>query len=180
MMILDTLKERIASFERKEIFRFCLVYLGICVVAVIAILVRHIYTLQEIQAKMSSLNKSRASVQTILTKYQIVQQQKNKVEAALKQNKTFNIQKFYQDLASKYGVAAQSSVRFNRQKLPNGYFEESLQITLNQIDTKTMCEFLLDIEQEPIVYTIGVDISKMSNAKKINLTMSIATLRAEE
>lgn len=180
MIILDTIKEKIASFERKELFRFCLIYAAICVVAVIGILIQYIYTLQEVQNKMSLLNKSRASVQSILTKYQVVQQQKNKVEIALKQNKTFNIQKFYQDLAAKYGVTGQSSMRFNRQKLPNGYFEESLHITLNQIDTKTMCELLLDIEQEPIVYTISVDISKISNAKKINLTMSIATLRAEE
>jgi len=179
-MILDSIKERIASFERKEIFRFCLIYLAVCVIVVIGILVRHVYILQGLQTKMSALNKSRSSVQAILTKYQVVQQQKNKVEAALKQNKTFNIQKFYQDLAQKYGVTAQSSVRFNRQKLPNGYFEESLQITINQIDSKMMCEIMLDIEQEPIVYTIGVDITKISNAKKINLTMSIATLRAEE
>lgn len=180
MIILDTIKERIASFERKDIFKASLIYLAICVVIVIGILIRHIYTLQDLQTKINALNKSRSAVQAILTKYQVVQQQKNKVEAALKQNKTFNIQKFYQDLAQKYNVTAQSSVRFNRQKLPNGYFEESLQITLNQIDTKMMSEILLDIEQEPIVYTISVDITNVSTAKKINVTMSIATLRAEE
>jgi len=180
MIILDSIRDRISSFEQKELFRFCVLFLVICVCVEIGIMVRHVYVQQEMQAKVVQLNKSRQALQTILTHYQVVQQQKNKVDLALKQNKTFNIQKFFQELAQKYDVTAQSTVSFKRQKLPNGYFEESLLVTVNQIDMRTLCEILLDIEQESIVYTVSVDIAKATTARKINLTVSIATLRSEE
>jgi len=180
MNILDSIRDRISSFEQRELFRFCLVYLVICIGVEVGLVVRYVYLQQDMQSKIIQLNKSRQALQTILTHYQVVQQQKNKVDLALKQNKTFNIQKFFQDLAQKYNITGQSSVSFKRQKLPNGYFEESLLITITQIDMKMLCELLFDIEQESIVYTVSVDITKATTPKKINLTVSIATLRSEE
>lgn len=180
MIWLDKIRDRLSNFEQKELFRFCLIFLAINVCIVVGLIVRHIYIQQDMQAKMVQLNKSRQSLQGILTQYQVVQQQKNKVDTALKQNKAFNIQKYFQDLMQKYGLTTQSSVSFKRQKLSNGYFEESLLISINQIDMKILCEVLQDIEQEPIVYTVSVDIAKVSAMKKINVTMSIATLRPEE
>lgn len=180
MNILNSVRDHISSFQQKEVFRFCIVYLVICIGVEIGLVVQYVYLQQEMQAKIVQLNKSRQALQAILTHYQVVQQQKNKVDLALKQNKTFNIQKFYQDLAQKYNVTGQSSVSFKRQKLPNGYFEESLLITVSQIDMKTLCELLFDIEQESIVYTVSVDITKATVPKKINMTVSIATLRSEE
>lgn len=178
-MLLDALKERLSRIDPKDLFRYCIAYLAVCCLLVIGIMVRHVFMLQEMQDKTKQLNKSRATVQSVLTQYQSVQQQKQKVEIALQQNKNFNIQKYYQDLSAKHNIAGQSSFKFNRQKLPNGYFEESLQISITQINTKMLCELLLDIEQESLVYTISVDITKMSSAQTINVTLSIATLQAQ-
>jgi len=178
MKILELLQERLASFEKKELYRFSMIYLAVCVVTGIAIVGYYIYNIQEIKGNITLLNETRGSVQSILTQYQVVKRQKNKVDEALKQNKNFNILKFFDELLQKYHVAA--SHKFTTQKLPNGYQEDMIQMNITNIDTKTMCELLSDIEQQSILYVNSVDISKQNFAKKINLTLSIATLRPEE
>lgn len=180
MKILAIFQERLAAFEKKEIVRFGLIYLMVCIILVIAIIGYYVYAQQEMKSKMILLNKSRSAVQSVFTQYQVVKQQKNKVDEALKQNTKFNIIKFFQDIAQKKNLTNQITTKLGTLKLPNGYLEESLQITVTQIDTKTMCELLLEIQEEQIVYIVSVDITKQNFAKKINLSMTIATLRAEE
>jgi hypothetical protein len=180
MNFLTILQDKLASFEKKEIARFGFVYLMVCVLLVVGIIGYFVYSQQEMKSKITLLNKSRSTIQSVFTQYQVVKQQKNKVDEALKQNKNFNIIRFFQDMIQKKNLTAQTTTKSTQQKLPNGYIEESLQVTVNQIDTKTMCELLLDIQQEPIVYIVSVDVTKQNFAKKINLSMTIATLRAEE
>ncbi len=180
MKFLDLLQERLASFEKREIERFGVIYLGICAVLIAGIIGYHVYSLHEIKSKMALLNKTRSSIQSIFSQYQVVKQQKNKVDEALKQNKNFNIVRFFQDIVQKKNLTSQATSKVGSQKLQNGYIEDNLQITITQIDTKTLCEILLEIQQESIVYIVSVDITKQNFAKKINVSMTIATLRAEE
>lgn len=180
MKFLNTVQERLASFEKREIVRFGFIYLAICVMIVAGIIGYYVYSLQEFKNKITLLNKSRNSVQSIFTQYQVVKQQKNKVDEALKQNSNFNIVRFFQDFTQKKNLTGQTTTKVSRQKLPNGYLEESLQVTITQIDTKTICEILHEIQQESIVYVVSIDITKQNFAKKINLSMTIATLREEE
>ncbi len=179
MTLLKNIRERMANFERKDLFRVCLIYLGLCVAVVVAIVVRHIYVQQNLMSQIVQLNKARATVQEILSKYQLVQQQKNKVAAALQQNKGFNIQQFAQNVLQKYNIMA-GKLNYKHQQLSNGYAQESLVLPLQNIDTKTLCEILLDIEQQDLVYTSSVDITKSSAAKKINASVAIATLKPAE
>jgi hypothetical protein len=178
MKILELLQERLANFEKKELYRFSLIYLAICIFAGVGIVAYYIYSIQDIKSKIIVLNKTRGSVQSILTQYQVVKRQKNKVDEVLKQNKNFNILKFFDELLQKYHIAA--AHKFTTQKLPNGYQEDTIQMNMSNIDTKTMCELLSDIEQQSILYINSIDISKQNFAKKINLTLSVATLRPEE
>ncbi len=180
MKVLTIFQEKLASFEKKEIARFGLLYLIVCIFLVVGIIGYYVYSQQEMKNKITLLNKSRSAIQSVFTQYQVVKQQKNKVDEALKQNKNFNIIKFFQDIIQKKNLTNQTTTKLGQQKLPNGYIEENLQVTVNQIDTKMMSEILLDIQQEPIVYIVSVDITKQNFAKKINFSMTIATLRAEE
>lgn len=180
MKVLVMLQEYLSSFDKKEIRRFSYIYFAVCFLIVLGIIGYYIYSLEEMKNKISLLNKSRKSSQSIFTQYQGVKQQKQKVDEALTQNKNFNILRFFQDVVQKRNLTGQTTTKLGSQKLPNGYLEENLQITITQIDTKTLSEILLEIQEETIVYTVSVDITKQNFAKKINLSMIIATLRAEE
>lgn len=180
MIIFDSIRDFIQNLDRKEMIRWGSLYVGGCVIIVVAIMIRHVFMAHEINNKISQLNKARSSMQQIFTKFQIVQQQKNKIDAALKQDKGFNIQKFMQDLLIQQHLTSQVTSRFAREKLPNEYIQESLTLTCTQITTQQLCELLLAIEQQTLMYISFVDITHMMHSKKINVNIMVATLRVEE
>jgi type II secretory pathway component PulM len=63
------------------------------------------------------------------------------------------------------------------QTWPNGYDEESLQINFSQMSMKQLCEFLQSLQANPRVFVKDLDITKGSVAKKINASLTIATLK---
>ena len=180
MIIFDPIRDFIRNLDRRELLRWGGAYITLSIFVVIVILVRHVILLKDIKAKIVLLNKSRTGVQEILTKFQVVDQQKNKVVEALNRDKKFKIQIFFQTLGTKLPAARSVVPKFLRTKLASGYWQESLGLDFSQIDTKELCELLQDIENEPLVYVIFVDITRVSHAKKFNVSMSIATLTAEE
>jgi hypothetical protein len=130
--------------------------------------------------KLIQLNKTRSNMQQLFTNFNIVQQQKNKVDEELKKNKAFYIQKYVQDLLAHQGLSAQVNSKFSYEKLPNGYIQDSLVLSCTQINTQQLCDLIVAIENQPLMYIISVDITHVAQAKKINVTMTVATLRAEE
>ena len=179
MMVYNFL-EYFRTLPYRSMWRYIAGYMVFCVLILAGAVGYYLYMVQDHKTKMSQLNKARAQVQNILTKYQFVQEQKNSVAATLKQNKSFNIQKYFQELLVKNGLADTAKVTFKRQKLSNGYVEESLQVTCSNITTKQLCQLLFALEQERLVYVGSVDITHVVGAKKISVMMTIATLRAEE
>jgi hypothetical protein len=180
MIFLNSLRNFIQNLNRQEMIRYGALYVGICLSGVILIIVRHQMTSNEWYQKLTQLNKARGQVQQIFTKFNTVQQQKNKVDEALKQNKSFNIQKYFQDLITQQHLTPQVTSKFSYEKLPNGYIQESLAVNCAQISTKQLCELIVAIENQPLMYIISVDITRLVQAKKINVNLIIGTLRAEE
>jgi hypothetical protein len=180
MMIFDPIRNFISGLDRKEFNRFGGAYIALSVLVVAIIFVRHVMVVQEIKSKIVMLNKSRSAVQEILTKFQLVEQQKSKVVEALGKDKKFNIQIYFKDLGTKLPVTRSVAPKFARKKVASGYAEESLALEFSQIDTKQLCELLQEFEQEPLVYIAFVDITRVSHARKFNVSMSIATLTAEQ
>ena len=180
MIFFDSIRDFIRNLSRQETIKWGSVYVGICIVGMIIIIIRHNMINSEWNQKMIQLNKARSNMQQIFTKFNIVQQQKNKVDEDLKKNKTFNIQKYFKDLLNHQDLTDQVTSKFAYEKLPNGYMQESLAINCSQISTQQLCELIVAIENQPLMFIISVDITHMINAKKINVSMIIGTLRAEE
>jgi len=181
MMLLDSIRDFVRSFDRKELRLWGSMYVAVCGFIVVGIMVWHILALKDIKKKIVVLNKSRVTVQEILTQYQAVEQQKNKVAEILKANKNLTIQKFFQELQAKFPAAQHATSVYSHKVLPNKYTEESMALSFSNIDTKQLCDILQEIENQQLVYVTldGIDISKISHGKKINVKMSIATLREE-
>lgn len=180
MMLFDPIRDFVRNLDRKEFTFWGSVYCGATALCIVIIIVRHVMVSGDIAQRTIQLNKSRTALQEIFTKYQVVAQQKNKVDVALKNNKSFNIQQFLQNLIVKYNLSSQVTSRFAQEKLPNGYFQESVVMSCTQITTEQLCELIVSIEQETLAYITFVDITRMAQAKKINVNISIATLRAEK
>lgn len=174
--MISGIKNFFTNLDRKDFIRYAALYVGICVCIAIGLVSRHIYEIVEKKSKFLALNQARKSIQKSLTKYSLVEQQKKKVDELLVKDKNFYIKKFFDGVAQKNNVHQNSKETVSKQKLENGYIEEALSVTLSAINTKQLCELLQDIENEQRVYIKFVDINKMMNAKKINVTMSVATV----
>lgn len=174
-MVIDSLRDFIRGLDKKELKLYGSLYMGICVVIVTGIMVRHAYLVREAKNKVKLLNQARNKVQGVLTDFGQVVQQRTKIDALLKKDKNFYIQKFFQDLTQRLVIIKDATEKLSTQKLENGYTEESLNINLVRITTQQLCELLQAIEKEERIYIKNIDITK-TVAKKINVTMVIATL----
>lgn len=176
MIMIDSVRDFIRGLDRKEFIFYTSLYVGFCLVMVLGIMIRHIYLIQEAKDKMQQLNQARTTVQKSLTDFAQVAQQRSNVDAMLKKDKNFYVQKFFQDLVQRPTIGLKNATdKPSTQKLENGYTEESLSISLTSITTQQLCMLLKGIEDEERIYIKFIDITK-AVAKKINVTMVIATL----
>ena len=166
----------IRGLDKKEFIFYTFLYLGLCLILVFGIMIRHVYLIQDVKNKIEQLNEARKKVQISLTDFAQVVQQRNNVDALLKKDKNFYLQKFFQELVLRPTIMLKNvSDKPSTKKLENGYTEESLAITLTAITTQQLCVLLKAIEEEERIYIKFIDISKPV-AKKITVAMVIATL----
>ncbi len=176
MITLEFIKDYIAGLSFKETIQVIIVYLIIFFGILIFFIMRHVNLLSDAQQKMKALNKARQEIQLVLTEYEHIKNKKNEVDQLLLKDKSFYIQKYYQDTIQSVNIATQSSSNLVSQAGPAGYMEESLQVNLTTITMKQLCEFLQALQTTPRVFIKNLDISKAPD-KKINVSLSIATLK---
>lgn len=177
MISLDFIKDYIQGLNRKEVLRiFGIYFLGFTILVGL-LLYRHFNLIADMKQKMKALNKARQDVQVILTEYGHIKSKQHDVDQLLAKDKGFYIQKYYQDTVANAHIANQTASNLNSQTWPNGYIEESLQINLLQITMQQMCEFLQALQSNQRVFVKNLDITKANTDKKINVNMTIATLK---
>ncbi|MBP6869414.1 hypothetical protein KBC04_00810 [Candidatus Babeliales bacterium] len=177
MISLESVKDYIQGLSYKEAVRLIFLYIAVFIMVLISLLYRHFHAIADMEQKTKLLNNARQQVQAILTEYDHIKNKKIKVDALLAQDKNFYIQKYYQDTIASLKIQNQSASNLQSQTWPNGYVEESIQINLTSITMKDLCEFLQALQTTTRVFVKNLDISKANVEKKINVNMSIATLK---
>lgn len=177
MISLEFIQDYIASLHQKEFNRVMIGYFTLSFIGVIFLLFRHHNLLNEAEQKFKTLNKARAQVQVILTEYDRIKTKKTEVDDQLTKDTTFYLVKFYQDLIASVNITSQNNPNLMSGVGPAGYTEESLQINFTQITMQKLCEFLEALQATPRVTVKNLEISKGSAEKKINVSMSLATLK---
>lgn len=177
MISLESIKDFIQGLNHKEIIRFLCVYIIGFMFLVGFLLYRHFNIIAGAEQKIKLLNKGRQDIQIILTEYDQIKSKKNEVDHLLTEDKNFYLLKYYQDTISSVKIENQISPSLVSGPGPVGYTEESIQVNLNQITMKQLCEFLQALQAKPRVSIKNLDILKGNVEKKINVNMSISTLK---
>ena len=177
MITLESIQDYIATLNQKEIFRGICAYLIGFILLVIFLLYRHNTMLADAQQRAKLLNKARQDVQTILTQYDTIKSKKADVDEKLMKDKNFYLVKFYQDTIASTNITSQNNPNLVSGAGPAGYSEESLQLNFTQITMQKLCEFLQALQATPRVTVKDLEISKGNVEKKINVSMSLATLK---
>jgi hypothetical protein len=177
MVSIESIKDYIQGLNQKEIARILFVYLIGFLFLVGFLLYRHFNAIAGAEQKTKLLNKARQDVQIVLTEYDHIKNKKSEVDALLAKDKNFYVQKYCQDTLSGLNLTNQSPLSLVSSTWPNGYIEESVQINLSQITMKQACELLQALQANHLVFVKNLDILKGTVDKKINVNMSVATLK---
>ncbi len=177
MISLESIQDYIATLSHKEIVRGMVAYFLAFTMLVIFLLYRHNNMIVEAQQKTKLLNKARQQVQEIITQYDTVKSKKAEVDEKLIKDKNFYLVKFYQDTIASVNISGQNTPSLITGVGPAGYSEESLQLNFTQITMQKLCEFLQALQTTARVTVKNLEISKSSTEKKINVSMTLATLR---
>lgn len=180
MIYLESLKEYILGLSYKEVLRIFSVYIIAFFVIVLFLVYRHFGIVVSMEQKTKQLNKARQQVQVILTEFAHIKNKKSEVDDLLAKDKSFYIQKYYQDTIATLHIPNQTVSTLKSQSWPNGYIEESVEITLSLITMKDLCQLLQALQKTPQVFIKNIDISKANVEQKINVNMAIATLKLAE
>lgn len=181
MFGLYTIRNFIRGLDRKELMKYAYVYVGCFIATVAFLLFRHVNTCNDLVRQINQTNRARKDLQVIMTEYGKVKQQKEQVDALLKKDKSFYLQKYFQELLQTLKITQKPSTSLVSQNLPNGYVEESLQIRFSSLTMQQLCEFLQKLEETPRVYAKKLDISsKGVQSRSIAVSMVIATLKPKE
>ncbi len=177
MTSLESIKDYIHGLNDKEMLRIIVAYIVAFMLIIGLLLYRHFNMIADMQQKTKVLNKARQDIQVILTEYNHVKNQKNNVDILLAKDKNFYLQKYYQDTINNLNITNQSSSNLVSGVGPAGYNEESLQINFTQVTMQQLCEFLQALQATPRVFVKNLDIIKVNVDKKINVNISLATLK---
>jgi len=177
MASLESLKDYLQGLSHKEVLRIISLYAIIFMALVGFFLFRHFNTIAELDEKTRLLNKARGQIQQVLTSYEHIKNKKKEVDKLLAEDKNFYLQKYYQDTIAGLNISNPVASTLQSSAGPAGYTEDSLQITLSQISMKQLCDFLQALQSKQRVFVRNVDITKANVDKKINVNMSIATLK---
>lgn len=177
MASLESVRDYLRGLNQKEIMRILMAYVIGFMFLIGFLLYRHFNAIVDVEQKTKLLNKARQDVQVILTEYATIKNKKNEVDILLSKDKNFYLIKYCQDTLSGLKLTNQSPLSLVSQTWPNGYTEESVQINLSQITMKQVCELLQSLQTTPRVFIKNLDIVKSNVEKKINVNMSVATLK---
>mgnify|MGYP000553009891 CR=1 FL=1 len=177
MISFESVKDYIQGLNHKEIARMIAAYLVLFIVLVGFLLYKHADAIAQAQQKMSTLNKARKDIQNILTEYEHIKSKKGEVDLELAKDKSFYIQKYYQDIMNELNITNQSPPHLVSNPGPAGYLEDSLPVNLSSITMQQLCEFLQALQANHRVFVKNLDIVKSNVPKKINVNMVIATYK---
>lgn len=177
MFDMQSVRDYLYGLNKKETMRIMGAFFILFICIISFLLFKHVNLLHNIEQKTQVLNKARRDIQIILTEYEHMKNKKNEVDLILMKDKNFYIKKYYQDTVKELHIVNESSSSLMTQLWPNGYEEESLQINFLQISMKQLCEFLQSLQTNQRVFVKDLNITKGSIAKKINASLTIATLK---
>jgi len=178
MMWLQKIRAFVSELDQGEFRKLMMVYLA--AFAACSGMLLFFYFSQEVglKDKIRQLNKSRKTVQKVLTDYQKVAQQKEAVVKLLSEDENFYLQQFVQTTLKTVGITGSTVGKVASQSLKNGYTEESVSVLLAGINTQQLCQLLQSIEQASRGSVKNVTINREEGATDINVSMTVATLKS--
>ncbi|MBA3954986.1 hypothetical protein H0X48_06735 [Candidatus Dependentiae bacterium] len=179
MEALNKLKHTLKTADTRELF----IYAGSFIAALSIVLsfafYFHLKRVNYYTQQLSTLDKQRKEARNLLSRYKLVNQRQTEVEDILNQDPSFRIEPIYANLIQKLGLT------FNQPEAPTsdngetvkGKTERILKSRLITMSMKQLTDLLSAIADIPQLYPQALEITKIPNARAVNVDLTIATLQ---
>ena len=181
MTLLSRLIRFIKQLDLRELYQL----IGGVLITVLFILglffYRYYSMINLLQNRMRRINKVRVEGQEILTQYEEVVQQQQRVEETLKRDPSFKIKEFFNGTLQKLALASymDKDPEITQQDLVMGYTEQKLDVRLNGITMQQLVELLHALEQNERVYIKEIKITSVPSKQAVDVALVVATFEKQ-
>jgi septal ring factor EnvC (AmiA/AmiB activator) len=179
--IFDALSNYLENLDQKNFNKYLLIYLGVLLTLSLASVYYYYNTIKYWKKQTNEINATRDEIKVIVDRDELVQKQREEVNALLSEMPDFKIGEYFNDLISKLGltqnVVTNPSITY-ADRGDKEYREVLLTTQFDMMNMKQLTELLNEIEQNKRIYTKELEIiksKKTPNTIEVNLT--IATLQ---
>lgn len=178
MALFNTIKKFIKNLDEQELLK----YFGAFALGIIGLIGLILYLnysgVNKYRLKLQQINKERIITKKILTDYNLVNQQKRKIENILSADQNFYIAEEYNNLIKKLNLNRYQSEEPTKSdgQIISGKIERILTSHLDSITMKQLTELLTQIAEIERLYPKELIIKKVPNTQKIDVDLTIATL----
>jgi hypothetical protein len=181
MEFLHTIQQKIDDLDTKTFRIYAAIAGGLfCALAGI-IIFRNYRAIQDRKLKLNYSNEQREELNSILTRYEQVKQQKAVVDAVLAQDPDFIIKEYVDTILQQQNLTASQSQQAElapQEELENGYTEIKLYLRLTGLNMQSIVQLLDALEKNSRIYTKDLEIYTTSNSSStVSLNLLLATLQ---
>ncbi len=170
----------IINLDEIVFYKFFLIFLSVFFIMFGSIIYLHHRRSKKYFLMLQQINKERTITKRILSDYQLVTQQKDKVDEILDQDKNFFIAQAYSDIVKKMGLTSHQPEDpvHNQGPTISNKTERTISANLDKVSMKNLVDLLSAIAEIERLYPKELTIIKTPNTQAIDIDLTIATLES--
>lgn len=180
MELLNKIRNYIIQIEENQFKKYLMGACGAIVLLLLGLMYLHYSRMTYWRKQINTINGYREIVKTIVDKDELVLRQRTEVNTILSENPDFKIDGYFTELLARLGLERnkkETSITY-ADRGDTEYREVLLNAKFDAMNMRQLTELLNQIEQNNMVYTKELDISKSKKIPNtIDVTLTIATLQ---
>ncbi|OGB97183.1 hypothetical protein A3F06_02220 [candidate division TM6 bacterium RIFCSPHIGHO2_12_FULL_36_22] len=182
MTLINKYKKFLEEFDDKKQLQILFIIIGLVILSGGFLLYRYSSSVKSLKKQMVVLNQARKETQQLLSKNEVVQKQRDKVEAMLAKEKSFKLMEYFKTVLDQLKLNAHRasekiSINDTEGIRASGYEEVNLSAQLTNMNTKQVVNLLYEIEQNERVYIKKLEITHSKTNPVVDLNLTIGTLQ---
>jgi len=175
--MLNYIHEKIAGLDKKDFYKYLIVFLGILVLLIVFIMYQYSSVASSLKKQIRNINSLREDVRVVLSKYEQIQKQRKAVDEILSEEEDFNIVGYFNDVVNQLNLNGnKKEERSSQVDREDNYRESVINVTFVDMNMKQLCELLNVIESKARIFTKELEITKSKKSPTIEVNLTIATL----
>ena len=181
MKFITPLRHSLQAIDEKKLLRYGALFGAFFVGGIGALMYTYYRSIAAIEYEIMLHSILQGQAEDLIQQYALVRKQKEAVELLLEQEKGFKINQYFYELLRTlnipYTKAQEDPIK---EDAIEGYEELRLDVTLENINMKQLCDLLEKLEKKDRIYIKEVIIEKNSAQPAIMARIVIATLAKKE